>query len=390
MHPAPSNAKKTRKGPAFMRVAIVTSGRFYVLDLARELAALGHEVHFYSYVPRARAQLFGLPPRCHRALLPLVFPLVGLERYAPANLRALAARTLIRGVDRAAAALLEPCDVFVGMSGLCVESAKRARARYGAKIVIDRGSRHILSQKEILESIPGARRPAISQFDVDRELWGYDFADLITVPSRHVERSFLEQGVPAQKLFRNPFGVDLAMFPPTDAPKLDKPTVLFTGSWCLRKGCDVLWDACRAAGSWHLLHVGSVGDFPLPDSPLFAHRDPVSQQHLVDVYRQANVFVQPSREEGLSLIQAQALACGLPLVCTDRTGGEDLREQLGDPGWVTVVPHGDPGALGEGIAKALEMAARQRGTRDILGGAREQLSWSAYGRRYAAKLRELL
>ena len=53
------------------RVAIATAGRFHVLDLARELNALGYAVDFYSYVPKSRAVRFGLPSACHRSLRPV-------------------------------------------------------------------------------------------------------------------------------------------------------------------------------------------------------------------------------------------------------------------------------------------------------------------------------
>ena len=63
-----------------LRVGIATSGRFHLLDLARELDGLGVDVQFYSYVPQKRAEKFGLPGRCHVALLPFLFPLVAMER----------------------------------------------------------------------------------------------------------------------------------------------------------------------------------------------------------------------------------------------------------------------------------------------------------------------
>jgi hypothetical protein len=66
-----------------MRIAIVTTGRFHVFDLAREMAALGHDVAFYSYVPRRRAEQFGLPRQCHRALLSWVLPLIAAQRKGP-------------------------------------------------------------------------------------------------------------------------------------------------------------------------------------------------------------------------------------------------------------------------------------------------------------------
>ncbi len=369
-----------------MRIALISSGRAHLLDLAREFHELGHEVQFYSYVPRFRALQFGLPSKCHRALLPYVAPLVAAIRKAPEGFSDILSPILQLTLDRLVATVLRPCDVLVGMSGLCVLAARRAREAFGAKVFLERGSRHILSQKEILESIPGTRRPAVPSFDVKRELWGYDFADVISVPSHHVERSFRERGTQSSKLFRNPYGVDLEMFPPTEKPEVKHPTVIFAGTWSLRKGCDVLWEACRSAQSWKLLHVGAIGDAPVPQSPLFSHRDVVPQPQLADIYREAHVFVHPSREEGLSLVQAQALACGLPLVCTDRTGGEDLREVLCEPEWITVVPHGDVVALSRGIGQALAKAAEQTGLRDILGLARDKLSWRAYGKRYSEEL----
>ena len=357
-----------------------------MLDLARELAALGNDVRFYSYVPRKRALHFGLPAACHRALLPAVFPFVALVQRGPARWRRRADRLMRTAIDCVVAQRLEPCDVVIGMSGLIRATASKARRKFGARIFLERGSRHILSQKQILEGISGTELPAIDAADVQRELQGYETSDVIVVPSYHAEASFLERGMPRERLFRNPYGVDLRMFPPTPKPANSTPVVMMAGTWSLRKGCDVLWQACQTANSWRLLHVGPVGDAPLPRSPLFTHVAPVPQWKLAEQLSAADVFVLASREEGLSLVQAQALACGLPLVCTDRTGGEDLRDMLADPSWVQVVPNGDAAELQQGIARALGSTCRQRGVRDILGAARQKLAWAVYGRRYHERL----
>jgi alpha-maltose-1-phosphate synthase len=371
-----------------MRIAIVTSGRFHVLDLARELAALGHSVAFYSFVPGKRAEQFGLPRKCHRGLLPFVWPLLAAQRKGPKAWGNYLNTLLQSAVDGLAARSLEPCDVFIGMSGLCVKSAQVARKKHGAKIILERGSRHILSQKEILETIPGISKPAVPEFNVSRELWGYEFADVVSIPSHHVERSFLERGFPKEKLFRNPYGVDLAMFPRTPKPQNKVPTLVFAGTWSLRKGCDVLANAMEGQ-PWRLIHVGLISDAPLPKLANFESRGMVPQTKLAGVYAQADVFVHPSREEGMSVVQAQALSCGLPLVCTDRTGGEDLAEFLDDPNWVTVVKSDGVSALRAGIEQALAKAGTQAGERDILGAARERLSWRSYGERYDTKIRSL-
>jgi glycosyltransferase involved in cell wall biosynthesis len=369
-----------------MRIAVVTSGRFHVLDLARELEALGHEVRFYSHVPRTRAERFGLPRECHRALLPWVLPLVTLQRTGPKTWGNRVDELLQRVMDGVVARKLEFCDIFIGMSGLCVRSAQAARKKYGAKVFLERGSRHILSQKEILEAIPRIGRAAVPEFNVSRELWAYDFADVISVPSRHAERSFLERGFPAQKLFRNAYGVDLTTFLPTAKPQNKVPTLVFAGTWSLQKGCDVLAKAVEEQ-PWRLIHVGPQGDAPLPKLANFESLGFLPQTKLVGVYAEADAFVQSSRQEGLSLVQAQALSCGLPIVCTDRTGGEDLAESLEDPSWVTVVKPDDVAALRAGIRLALAKAGTQKGARDILGSKRDRLSWHAYAQRYDAELR---
>src|SRR5438270_6208796 len=77
-----------------LKIAVATAGRFHVLDLARELHALGHQVRFYSYVPRYRARRFGLPDECHVPLLPLTLPAVAWERFMPRLMPQARERTL--------------------------------------------------------------------------------------------------------------------------------------------------------------------------------------------------------------------------------------------------------------------------------------------------------
>ncbi len=377
-----------------MRIAVAAAGRFHVLDLARELHALGHEVVFYSYVPKARASRFGLPPDRQRNLLQFTAPLVGLHRWAKeGDAKERIDSLLIRMLDRLVAWKVEPCDVFIGMSGIYLEAGIAARKKCNAVIITERGSRHVLSQKQILEGIPGwpAGKPGVPEYLVKRDLAGYETADYISVPSRHVKQSFLDRGYPQSKLFRNPYGVDLTMFSPTQSPKGQPPTVLYVGNWSYQKGCDVLVEAWRCVHGVRLLHVGSLGDCPIPENNgHFTHKGPVPQWTLEKFYSAADLFVQASRQDGLSLVLPQALACGLPVVCTDRTGGEDLRETIPDKEMVTVVPHGSVDALAEGIRKGLAKAARMSGIRDGLGAARSRFSWRAYAERYQEFLNRIV
>lgn len=376
-----------------MKIALVTTGRFWLCDLARELDARGHEVALYSLVPRWRTRQFGLPDHCNRWLLPWVGPLFAAQR---ALGQGWAGRwmndRLNDALDRVAAVALQRCDLLIAISGMFPRTRLAARRRFGAKVFIERGSRHILSQREILERLPRAAGapPPVSDWAVEHELADYADADTIVVPARHVVQSFTERGVPTEKLFRNPYGVSLEMFPPTPAPTDRSPTVIMVGHWSYRKGADVLVEAWRRLEGVRLIHVGAVTDAPLPEGPGFSHHDPVDQAALREFYGRSHVMALASREEGLALVQPQALACGLDLVCTDRTGGEDLRAVL-RPGEtaIEVVPPDDARALAGALNVALVRAVARAGTRalvDETGAA--SLSWSGYGERYDRLLRE--
>jgi glycosyltransferase involved in cell wall biosynthesis len=372
-----------------MRVAVVAGGRFHVLDLARELHALGHDVTFYSYLPRQRATSFGLPATCQFSLFPFIGPLLAAEHFATARLQQTISHARMRMLDRLVAHVLRPCDVLVAMSGLFLATLEAAKRKYAATVILERGSRHILSQDRILRDMPGG--VGADPFSIPRELAGYELADFISVPSRHVAESFIEASVAKQKLLVNPYGCDLSMFPPTVRHGPRQRTILFVGTWSLRKGCDVLLQAWRMLGHVRLLHVGAVDDLPLPSDLGFTHVDPVPQQALSKFYADADVFVLASREEGLALVQAQALASGLPIVCTTRTGGVDLRDLVNCDEAVIEVPPDDAAKLTAALERALaRVEAAPSGTPRRVVNDLEPLSWCAYGQRYDRNLREAI
>ncbi|NJD34681.1 MAG: glycosyltransferase family 4 protein [Betaproteobacteria bacterium] len=370
-----------------MKIAIATAGRFHVLDLARELSLLGHDVNFYSFVPKRRAIGFGLPPECHIALLPYVFPLLLLERLLGKSAGPTISKWLRLCLDWIVSLKLRECDVFIGMSGMYVNAPALAKRKFGARIYIERGSRHILSQLEILKKIPGCALP--STFDVERELANYGMAEKVVIPSTHVLESFLEYGFPERKLFINPYGVDTRLFTPAarNPNHGAAATAIFVGGWSLRKGAELVVSAVEKVNGLQLLHVGALLDCPFPSDKLaFTHFDPVDQRQLPGFYARADFFVLPSREEGLSLVLAQALGCGLPVVCTRRTGGPDLAKYIDYPEAIVVVDSGDIEALAEGMRLALELSKRLSG-RDLLGArGRQSLTWAAYGMRYHDEL----
>jgi alpha-maltose-1-phosphate synthase len=369
-----------------LKIAIATTGRFHVLDLARELHALGHQVRFYSYVPRARAQRFGLPGQCHVSLLPLVLPALAWQRLMPRVMRRMQERMLFSLLNRAVIMRLRPCDVFICMSGYYLEAASRAKERYGAAIWLERGSRHILSQDEILAAIPGAERPSL--LAIRRELSGYVLATRIVIPSQHVAESFRRDGSAYAKLFYNPYGVDLTMFPHRqEKTPAGSFSLLSIGVWSLQKGCDLLAEAVRKTPGVRITHVGPIGDVDFPiDDDRFHHVEPAPQPELARFYAAADVFILASRQDGFGMVLAQALASGLPLICTDRTGGADLAQTPALAARITLVPHDDVSALAGAISQWRDRRHGGEGLPRLTETDRERLSWAAYAGRYNDEL----
>ena len=62
---------------------------------------------------------------------------------------------------------------------------------------------------------------------------------------------------------------------------------------------------------------------------------PVSRSRVIEELQRASVFVLASIEEGLALVIAQAMACGLPVIATEATG---IRELITDGVEGIVVP----------------------------------------------------
>ena len=224
---------------------------------------------------------------------------------------------------------------------------------------------------------------------VEKELREYETADFVAIPSRFVKRTFLEEGFPEERLLHVPYGVSLESFrPPSPGTRERDKTfrVLHVGGVNLRKGCHYLLQAFRALDlpDAELRFVGAVA----PEMESFRERwasdrvvfqDPVPQARLVDIYGRGSVFCLASLEEGLAMVTAQAMACGLPVVATTNTGAEDL---VHDHAEGFIVPIRDPDALAERLLWLYE----NRDARLAMGRAahervRSGFTWRDYGDR---------
>jgi alpha-maltose-1-phosphate synthase len=372
-----------------LRVVQVSHGRFHHFDLARQLAKRGALTRFYTGYPRWKLRGEGIPQDRVNTYPWDMTLYMGLLKLG--WLRSIWQQPMERRVqdtlDRHVSRTLPDCDVVIALSGSGLRTAAVARRR-GVRFVCDRGSSHIRCQDKILREEYarwGEHFAGIDRKAIDREEAEYAAADVITVPSEFAFRSFVDMGISPAKLRKVPYGVDLRHFGSVALPDPAGFDVLFVGQVSLRKGVpDLLKAFAQVEHPRKRLRI--VGAMQPEVQGIFHKLAPstgvellgqLPQRKLAEVMSSAHVMVLPSVEEGLALVQAQALACGCPVVSTWNTGATDLFTD-GVEGYI--VPPRDP----ETIAARLQALAddsdlRSRMSAAALARAGQLCGWDVYG-----------
>lgn len=340
-----------------MHVIVGSPGRFHTFDLARELESRKVLRRIYTAYPKYKVDT--VDKRLVASFPWIMVPMLLARKLGLRRLADEVNSFVLSSFDAWMARRLERCDVFHCLSGFGLASHSVAKEKYGALTICDRGSTHILKQNELLRQEHarwGLPYRDIDRRIVERELMEYEVCDRIFVPSTFVFDSFVEKGIAREKLVKIPYGVDLSLFHPL--PKTDDVfRVLYVGALSLRKGLPYLLDAVCGLDlpRFEVWLIGDVFPEVVPFLKRYTGRyrylGVVPRRKLAQYYSQASVFVLPSIEEGLALVQAQAMACGLPVIATPNTGSEDLFTS-GIEGYV--VPPGDPAAIREKVLHLYE------------------------------------
>lgn len=206
-------------------------------------------------------------------------------------------------------------------------------------------------------------------------------ADRITCPSQFVLDSIpleIRQKTPCQI---SPFGS-----PPCErvdfeySPKNDTLKLLFVGSMSQRKGLADLFEAMKLLKGESI----SLSILGQPSMPMefyrrqfskFEYYRPCSNHKVRAIMKKHDALVLPSIVEGRALVQQEALSCGLPIIVTPNSGGEDLVEK-GKTGHM--VPIRSPENIAEAISVTLSDKNNIECIKELCQKKASQYTWEKY------------
>jgi glycosyltransferase involved in cell wall biosynthesis len=292
-------------------------------------------------------------------------------------------------------------EVVVAMQGGALATFRRAR-RLGARTALVANTPHPVTELRIVTDehrrlgLPPRRGQlqAVARVArrIDRELAE---ADLVLAVSEHARRDLIANGVAHEKVVTTELGVDLTRFSPRRARRRQNAaSVLFVGSVQPRKGVLHLAravDTLRAEGIDCELDLCGRADprylrllQPYVVAGAVRLRGAVSRDELPEVYASADVFALPTLSDAHPQVVYEAMACGVPVVVTDRCG-----TPVHDGVNGIVVPHGDAHALSDAIRRLLLDPELARSLGEAGERAARACSWERFEAEVAGALARL-
>ena len=183
-------------------------------------------------------------------------------------------------------------------------------------------------------------------------LMEYELPTLLFMPSLCSAQTFLEAGIPPERLHYTGRGVDPARYSPGTPP--EKFRLVFVGALIRRKGVHHLLRSWKklALPDAELLLVGE----PHPEirNDLAAAAGPTVRvtgfvPNVQDLLRTASALVFPSECEGFAKVTLEAAACGLPLITTRESGDALIDNVTG-----RLIPPNNEDALAAAIEEAYQ------------------------------------
>ena len=227
-------------------------------------------------------------------------------------------------------------------------------------------------------TLESTREPEEKLFRKEEEL---RIADRITCPSQ-----FVLDSIPLEIRQKTPCIISQFGSPSCEPVDLKHPhkndslKLLFVGSMSQRKGLADLFETMKLLKG-EPISLSILGQPSMPvefyrkQFSKFAYFPPCSNQKVREIMSTHDALVLPSIVEGRALVQQEALACGLPIIVTPNTGGEDLVEE-GKTGHL--IPIRSPEKIADAIRAMIENKNPKEEIRKMCQKKAIQYTWVNY------------
>jgi len=204
--------------------------------------------------------------------------------------------------------------------------------------------------------------------------WGEIFSqfDRVVAPSQFIAGRLREAGV--ERIVERPLGVDIEAFHPghaqRDAVRRElgvepgERLLVFAGRASKEKNVDVIIAAVEKLGTpYRLLLVGAADGLPIEGGRVISLPFQQDTRAVSRLLASCDAFVHANEKEPFGLCALEAMACGLPVVCTSHGGvSETVDETVGikSPSLKVSDYAAAIEALFELDVEAMRLAARQK------------------------------
>ncbi|AVZ31591.1 glycosyltransferase family 4 protein [Nodularia spumigena] len=233
--------------------------------------------------------------------------------------------------------------------------------------------------------IPLSADPYLEEY-IWREEQEWMQSDMILCGSEFVREAIKVCGGPSDRCRVVPYGVDISIIP--EKKQISQPSplrVLTVGSISLRKGSPYVLEAARQLrGKVEFRMVGTVNIKTEAQSQLNDYiqlTGPIPRIEILSQYAWADVFLLPSLCEGSATVTYEALAAGLPVICTTNTGSV-VRD--GIDGFIVPIRNS------LAIMEKLELLALNPELRDQMAQNARQRAWEFTLKSYHQRLMDIL
>jgi glycosyltransferase involved in cell wall biosynthesis len=294
-------------------------------------------------------------------------------------------------------------DVYLGVEHGALE-ALRASRKFGAAAGLIYTSLHHRFRERWLE--PELRRfpqlltesaGRIRSRDAARDARRDDeirTADFFHANSLVTARSLEEAGVAPDRIITVPLGAPPALSDadlPQEPP--GAPLVLFVGNVAVHKGAHHLLEAWARLGPRMDARLELYGSWALPKelhpypSGSVVERGKVPHAAVLAAMREASVLVLPSVCDGFGMVAAEAMAQGLPVICSSNAGASQLVVE-GKNGFV--VPPANPEVLADRLAWCISHPKELHTMGRNAAETARNWTWADFRARFSSELEKML